>query len=654
MGGEEAKRKFEDWQKLMEEKAANGLAYRGSQKLDLPGVIHMNKRHDTEHVVNFKLGGKDMMMYINGNPRAAQAINNELNYNAESNVIVDTMNQILRTMSALNTQLNPEFWISNFQRDALFAIMGTSVKEDPEYAKAFRKNLLAARKVVKMKKAYDNGTLGDSHDEQLYREFADNGGITGYTVVYNNEYWEDKLKEYSGEKRNIVARMLDSMQAITDFGEAIEQLTRFAAFKTSREAGRDIKEAVRDAKELTVNFNRKGSGKAISLEEASRLTYKGRPLSKSAQLAVSVFSNLSPYGRRLVMFFNAAIQGLNAMVKLYKADLGKAAAWSGAYVALGMINAILHSMLDGDDDDDYLDIPDWERRNNAMLGYGGVYLKWALPQEARGFYAMGDAFVNHALGREPHKNLVGEILESVSDVMPVDVASGFYGLAPSVTTPIVDIVRNKNFMGSRVYNEQRYLSDEDKKNIPEYRSALPNTSRAWTGLSKGLNWLSGGDEYSAGVINVNPNIMEHLFEGYTGGLGTTVGKSAQFFEDIIGGDFVVRDTPFLRRVLSVNDERYRNAHTTELYYYYEGIAEDTKRQIKEATKKGDDAKLDKLYDSKEYEILNIYEGYRRELKWYGDELKATEDSDERRSLMKEQDAVRKEMIQEISNIGNDD
>lgn len=654
MGGEEAKRKFEDWQKLMEEKAANGLAYRGSQKLTLPGVIHMNKRHDTEHVVNFKLGGKDMMMYINGNPRVAQAINNELNYNAEKNVIIDTMNQVLRVMSALNTQLNPEFWISNFQRDVLFAIMGTSVKEDKEYNKAFRKNLAAARKVVKMKKAYDNGTLGDSHDEQLYREFADNGGVTGYTVVYNNEYWEDKLKEYSGEKRNVVARMLDSMQAITDFGEAIEQLTRFAAFKTSREAGRDIKEAVRDAKELTVNFNRKGSGKAISLEEASRLTYKGRPLSKWAQVAVSVFSNLSPYGRRLVMFFNAAIQGLNAMVKLYKADLGKAMAWSGAYVALGMMNAVLHSMLDGDDDDDYLDIPDWERRNNAMLGYGGVYLKWALPQEARGFYAMGDAFVNHALGREPHKNLMGEILESVSDVMPVDVSSGFYGLAPSVTTPIVDIVRNKNFMGSRVYNEQKYLSDEDKKNIPEYRSALPNTSRVWTGLSKGLNWLSGGDEYSAGVVNINPNIMEHLFEGYTGGLGTTVGKSAQFFEDIIGGDLVVRDTPFLRRILSVNDERYRNAHTTELYYYYEGIAEDTKRQIKEATKKGDDAKLDRLYDSKEYEILNIYEGYRKEIKWYNDELKATDDTDERRSLMKEQDAVRKEMLMEISNLKDND
>ena len=44
------------------------------------------------------------------------------------------------------------------------------------------------------------------------------------------------------------------------FGEAIEQMTRFAAYVTSRDMGKDIKDAVNDAKELTVNFNRKGSG----------------------------------------------------------------------------------------------------------------------------------------------------------------------------------------------------------------------------------------------------------------------------------------------------------------------------------------------------------------------------------------------------------
>ena len=304
-----------------------------------------------------------------------------------------------------------------------------------------------------------------------------------------------------------------------------------------------------------------------------------------------------------------------------------------------------------DDDDDYLDIPDYERRNNLMLGGKGTFLKWALPQEARVFYGIGDMAVNHALGREPHKNMIGEILSSLGEVAPIDFPSGVGAIAPSAATPIVDVIRNEDYKGARVYNEHKYYSEEERKNVPAFRDPLPNTAGFYVTLSKVLNAMSGGDEYSAGAINLNPNIVEHLVEGYTGGTGTSGEKLMQFFENTAGGKFVVRDTPFLRRVLSMNDERYRNSHTTDLYYYYQERAAEMAREIKEASKNGDDKKLDKLFGSKQYEEMLVFDQYKGVLKYYNDVLKMTDDQDERQTLMKEQDAVRKEMIDQISEIG---
>ena len=48
--------------------------------------------------------------------------------------------------------------------------------------------------------------------------------------------------------------------------------------------------------------------------------------------------------------------------------------------------------------------------------------------------------------------------------------------------------------------------------------------------------------------------------------------------------------------------------------------------------------------------MNIYDSYKSQFKYFNEELKVTTDRKDRKALMREQDAVRKEMIQEISNI----
>ena len=655
---DQAKAEYEQWENEMKQLAREHRAFRGVRELDkqrLNYVVNTSKQQVKSHIIAFKLGGRDMFMFINGNPRAAQAINGELNVDASKNEFTKATLKFLRAFASLNTSLNPEFWLSNLQRDTLFALMSVNIKEDKAYNEAFRKNLKQALKVVRMKRDLQNGKLGTGELEQNYRSFVENGGVTGYTSVRGTDVWEAEIKKYTGDTRTAIERAGAALDAVQEFGESFEQMTRFAAYLTSREQGKSVVESVADAKELTVNFNRKGSGKGITWKESEFLrTREGRKLNDIERLFAVSASMLSVYGRHAIMFFNASVQGLNAMYQLAQKDKSKLGLWVGGYLMLGAMNAVLHAMLDGDgdDDDQYLDVPDYERRNNMLLGLKGVYLKWALPQEARVFYGMGDMIVNHSLGREPHRNIVGEVASMIGEIAPLDATSGLAAVLPSITTPVVEVIQNEDYKGARVYNDNRFLSDEEKKHIPAYRDPLKNTSKVYLALSEALNWISGGNEYEAGAVNWNPNIMEHIVEGYTGGLGTTVGKGLKFMENALGGEVKISDTPFLRRLMTWNDDRYRNAHVTDLYYYYREVAQDTERRLKEAMKAGDEKQYKKVTGSYDYKVLEVWKRYEKEMDAYDKYLRLIDvkDRKQRKQITREHDALRARMIRDISDL----
>lgn len=672
LSSEGAKQFYNAWEEGMKEKAKRGEAFKRTNKLKLgKTVAHIDAKNEDSHIIKFKVGGRDMMMFINGNPRAAEAINNQLNIEVSGDY-QKFFGKILRYFSGINTSYNPEFWISNLQRDLMFSMMSVSVKEDGEYNRKFHENLRSnlgawvgkGRNLRQLMKAYEEETLGDSEIEQYYREFVENGGVTGYTTLRSNDEWEQMVRKAAGEEKKAIRKIGDMFDKVAEFGEAFEQMTRFTAYLTSRQMGKEVRDAVADAKELTVNFNRKGSGKVISLEEANKLrNNKNQPLSAVEKAIVIGLSYIPAYGRRAIMFFNAGVQGLNAMYQLAKRDGKSTATWLTAYAAAGALTAILHALID--DDDDYLDIPDYERRNNALLGANGVYMKWALPQEARGFYALGDFAVNWAMGREVDKSKVGTLFNMLADVAPINPSEGLSSLVPSAVSPFVEIALNKDYKGSKIHPDNKYRSEEEKKTSPKYQEVFNSTGRFYVGLAQLLNSISGGDAYDSGFVNIYPDSVEHLVEGYTGGAGTTIEKFVKGVMSTTGGaidavtgldtekylgSFSVRSTPFISRLVTVNDERYRNAHVNDLYWYYRNEATHTDAVFKKAVKNGDDRKIDELMNSGRYDRMNIYESYEKSIKAYNDLLKITDDQRERKELMAEQDELKKEMIYEISNL----
>lgn len=655
-----AKDAYAAWENDLKAAKEKGEAYQKKGKLNVnDDVAFIDAKQTPEHIIRCRVLGSEVDMIINSNPRAAQAVNGLLNLETDKDYKV-VFGKILRYLSAINTSLNPEFWISNMQRDLLFGVMSSFINGND--VKSFGKNILSPRRLMKLMSSYRNGTLGNSKLETYYREFAENGAITGYTVINSNDYWEQKIQATIDPNILDKAKASKFLAAWQNLGEATEQMTRFAAYVTARENGQDVVTAVSAAKEITVNFNRKGSGKAISKSELRQLLKKNGEHLSAAEIELwHVVSFIPAYGRRMIMFFNAGVQALNAMYKLYAKDSRRFASCMLGYFLLGVAGALAHGLLGGDDDDnDYLDMPDYTRQNNLLLGCNGIYFKWALPQEARVFYAFGDMFVNHLMGRSPHKNLLKEMSGAINDMLPLPLLPfgvEFRDFVPSVVQPIADIVSNKDFTGSRVYNDLKYLSDEERKRTPRYQYALSGTGSGFVDVSKFLNILSGGNEYDAGWVNVSPEVMQHIVETLGGGLLTTVNRGIRTLsgtvdavtgKDVFNQDLSVRNAPFLNRVLIVNDERTRNAYVTGLFNYYKSEALHAKSVANRIGKKEGLSAKRKYMHSSDYEVYKVYDKYQSELKRYDSQIREETDAEERNSLMRRQDEVRRKMVKEMT------
>jgi len=88
---------------------------------------------------------------------------------------------------------------------------------------------------------------------------------------------------------NLLSERLD------EYNRAVENCARFAAYLTSREMGRTVERSIYDAKEISVNFNKKGSG--AKFMKAVGQTKIGN---------TSAF--VSGIGRSGFVFWNAAIR----------------------------------------------------------------------------------------------------------------------------------------------------------------------------------------------------------------------------------------------------------------------------------------------------------------------------------------------------------
>lgn len=530
-----------DFEKDMKEAEKKGVARLSRGKLDTGK--HLTAYEGQEHIIKVKRGGIDYSIYLNGNPRAAQAVNGMTNPDAVDSWLIRKARVIKNFMARMFTSQNPAFIISNLSRDVIFAGTAVYAKEDAKYAARYAKNItvaLAKGQLIGLIHRFETDRLDNSKDlDRYFGEFIRNGGETGFTQLNTVDDFKRDIDRFAREmKQGQVMKVSTKVwngiwDGIEYMNRCAEDATRFSVYMTSRQMGRSVERSISDAKEITVNFNRKGSG---------------------------------GFGARLMnfayIFFNAAVQSLANAGKIMYEHPMKALAALGAFSAAGFMAPLLAQAIIsafGGDDDAYWDLPEWVRRNNFVF-----YIPWSdnkfliipISQELRPFYAMGEIAMSVMMGKEEVLDGLKSAAGSFMDLLPIDFMGNGGNLAisltPTVAQPLAQLVANTDYFGSPIYRRNDY-----NKLDPAWTKAYKGTSPMLVNASKWLNEVTGGDDVKRGWIDPinNPAVIEHLFESYLGGTGKTINRAAKTFSMIWNPDMRdIRNVPIASTFIQESDD----------------------------------------------------------------------------------------------------
>ena len=652
---EEVERKmneFEDKMKQLAESAPDNYKH-GKDAANIPYRVIEN-RDLRQHQVVVKRNGRDYLITINGNPRVAQALNGQTNPDNDTSgaigAILRAGEKINRQLSAFYTTRNPDFVVSNFMRDMLYTNSMVWIKESPNYALRFHRNYTKVNPVMmkRLLAKHRKGTL-DMNDktEVMFYQFMMNGGETGYANIRDIEQHKNdirkELKKANG-KLPIKKALSFLGERFDELNRAVENSARFAVFITSREMGRSIDRAIYDAKEISVNFNKKGSGAKF---------YNTAGQTKTGNVSALI----SGLGRSGYVFWNAAIQGTTNFGKQAKHHPAKAFTGAAVMFLLGAVIAY----LGGDDDDDdnknaYYNLPEYVRRSNILFCIGDHWISIPLPVEYRAFYGMGELMTSTFNGKE---HLTGaEIAEAiagqVTQILPIDFLEGGGGLnafVPSAAKPLWEaFVVEKSWTGMPLYKDTPY-----NKDMPEWTKAYKSANKHIVGLANVINEATGGDLYTKGTIDLNPAEIEYVFNGYFGGVFSTVDKLSKTAATIAGTrDYDPRSVLILNRLVKAGDERTEYRAVNNEYFRLKEEHDRLKTRLKHYEEDTDNGifdyaeKIDFLYNSPEYERYEIFENYQSDIDGLYNELKEAADDEERKNIETELNQVKKEMILEMN------
>lgn len=646
---------FED---KMEQRAENfpNLVIRSNEAPDIPYKV-VEKGQLNEHQVLVKQNGKSCIITVNGSPRAAQAANGLTNPDTDLTgaigKVFEGAEALNRQLSSLYTTLNPDFIGSNYVRDALYSNTMVYVKEGAKYGGSFNFNFAKYNpaEMANLYARYNKGSLDTSNEtHRLFLEFMQNGGETGFVNLKQIEKRKSEIaKAIKRDGEISAAQIWGGLGDAVDFANrAVENSARFAAYVTSRKSGRSVGRSVYDAKEISVNFNRKGSGSKFMGAEGQ---------TKAGNAAAFV----SGAGRGLYIFWNAGLQGLTNFSRQIGRHPGKALTLAALLFGFGALMSYLGSN-DDDDENNYFNLPKYIRRSNVCYKIGDLFVTIPLPVEYRSFYGLGELASSALAGKEggTTKDIAKEAVSQVSQLFPIDFAEGgggLHALIPSAVKPIVEAETNTAWTGLPIYKDNDF-----NKNMPEYTKVYKTANGYLVEIARALNDATGGNKYKKGFIDINPAKMEYVLKGMLGGAFSFPDKLVKTTETIMGDrEFDWRNTPFANRFVKNADERTEYKSLNEQYFKLKDEMDVVKQQVKGFEKEADagnekyEKALLQLEDSKDYERLELFKDYEKELKGLNDELKELRmspdyDKAEEKELQKEIAELQRQLLDEMREI----
>lgn len=620
-----------DFNTDMKAKAAQGLASKVYRRGSI-GYKFQRAENKSQHIVDVKIAGRTHTFIINGNPRAAQALNGLLEH--KNNTLAGRVTaSISRKMAQLCTSYNPEFVMRNMIKDFEFASTNLLAKEGLVYTKRFEQyyakvGIIEGIRNSKLKDfadtggfglyaKYRNGTLDTTNKlHRYFKEFMENGGETGWVQIKNMEDFTKEYKAHVKTERNKIQKVgMGIYDAIftnlENINEIAENLARFATYCASRDSNRSVIRSVYDAKEVSTNFNRYGSGNAI-------YSFKNGEMGTGKTARRNIYGFTAAWFRNSSMFFNAGIQSTNLLIKNFKNNkAGTIGYIASAPFISGMAMALLNNFIISNEDekdrkgvkDPYAELPDYIRRNNLCVYIGGgEFVTIPLAIEERAFYGLGD----FAAGMTFSKNISSQKMPNLTENKDIDkylnpfmdavgcmsqlvpvadylgnasfgkhpVQETIKAVAPSATSPFLEWVYNSDWKGAPIQRDNKF--DE---NQPSWMLAYKGTPEWMISMNKKVNALTNdvapgnedmkGNDFLDEVTN--PSALHHFYGSYFGGAATFTERAIGVIKH--GSDTETKDIPFLRSLLYTPNEQSSLQRTKSKWYNYKDEMEKTMANV---------------------------------------------------------------------------
>ncbi|EYE02121.1 hypothetical protein AD08_1773 [Escherichia coli 1-110-08_S4_C2] len=500
-----------------------------------------------------------------------------------SNAVIRTLGKVNRFLATVNTSYNPEFLVSNFIRDVQTAVMNLKAEQGRSDGKLKVLDNLSALAVVKDSRSAMSAvyaslrgktlTGNGAQWQKVWKEFVEDGGKTGW---FNMGDLEGQQKEMDrlvslakgGWKGQSIGAWHSFLNLVEDANGAVENALRLSAYKHARDAGLSRQQAASLAKNMTVNFNRRGEQGALM--------------------------------NSLYMFANASIQGTANLVRTLghlngDGPLPERLRWKNlnvpqkialAAVGAGYLLGSLNRSVAGEDDDGvnwYDKVPSHVKERNLVImksvfgGKAGEYWSIPLPYGYNVFFLLGHTAEGVAAGdltaSRAAGNVVGGILGAFSPVgsETSETLSGalLKNAAPTILRPFANLAMNENFMGAQIYQENMPFGTPK----PDSQLGRRSTPEAYKAFASWLNAFSGGSQYRPGAVDITPESLKFWIDYISGGTGRFISKTTDAAVKSLNGiDIPEQQVPFLGKisgeVMPYADQQKMYDRMTEVAQYH--------------------------------------------------------------------------------------
>ena len=513
-------------------------------------VANKTRAEKEEHVVSIIENNEEYEIFTRDN-LVANVLNRK---SAKYNLWYRGVGKATRFFTGMLTRYKPSFAFRNFIRDTKGAYKANLIEFGLKYATQMFINEFSVMPAV-AHYAW-TGRFTDKNgrefkgnkgkDLKLLKDFFESGAATGFTYLRDLETLEKSLRKEieRGRGAEMALASWDGLKKFLAFlTEVSETSVRFAQFKQSVMAGYSKAEAASHAKEVTTNFDRRGSHENGFLQAVVPL-----------------------YG-----FFNASIQGVNRYYRMGWKQVARYGLVQGlskmASLAFNsFVWGLLWTMCFPDDPDDERYFSEYDRMSNLCIWK----LKIPLPHVLRGFYGAGVMTAYWLQDRKSGSEALMQGLQfllsdlvveqfNILDPLKYDEAGrmtydfGTLGrqVTPTAIQPLGDIAANEDFAGRKIYNENYVRSDDDNRPQTQLgRNDVNSVLQAFT------NWLanvSGGSATAKTnrdipyLFDLNPSKLEHVLENIfmPGVVGEAVGTVGLIYDAAKGNDVDISKLPLI-------------------------------------------------------------------------------------------------------------